>query len=185
MTGTNEGVAAATAHVNAYFRSVTNLIRNVTMVLTAAQREKLTSSDLTRYVRTSHAVQYPCIVAQEQEGDCFHANIPHLRSYPYSTMSPTRSVKEIQGAAGVHIVLNPLGEDISDTVSSFDLRLPHTDFNQANGMYASRTGPGPDPNVRSVPLITVRVLGLTGGSTEVSVVANNAGGANGERMCHQ
>ena len=54
ILGTNEGVAAATAHVNAYFRSVTNLIRNVTMVLTAAQREKLTSSDLTRYVFHMH-----------------------------------------------------------------------------------------------------------------------------------
>ena len=75
--------------------------------------------------------------------------------------------------------MNPLGEDIADTVSSFDLRLPHTDFNQASGMYAGRAGPvSGDPNVRSVPLITVRVLGLSGGSTEVSVVANNAGGVN-------
>ena len=55
LIGTNEGVAAATAHVNTYFRSVTFLMRNVCIVLTDVQREKLTSSDLTRYVRDNHS----------------------------------------------------------------------------------------------------------------------------------
>jgi hypothetical protein len=98
------------------------------------------------------------------------------------------SVKEIQGTSGVHIVLDPQQDDYEEVVSSFDLRLPLS--GTPKGSYGGRFGPpgttggyniGPvEPNVEAIPLITVRVLGLAGRSTDVSVVTNNAGSALGE-----
>ena len=36
-------------------------------------------------------------------------------------------VKEIQGSAGVHIILDPQLDDIANTLSCFDIRLPYSD----------------------------------------------------------
>ena len=39
-------------------------------------------------------------------------------------------VKEIQGSAGVHIILDPQLDDIANTLSCFDIRLPYSDYFQ-------------------------------------------------------
>lgn len=101
------------------------------------------------------------------------------------------SVKEIQGTSGVHIVLDPQQEDCEEVLSSFDLRLPLSGTPKgSNGGRFSPPGTiggygmGPtEPNVEAVPLITVRVVGLGGRSTDVSVVTNYAGSALGEYYC--
>ena len=37
-------------------------------------------------------------------------------------------VKEIQGSAGAHIVLDPHLDDLSESLSCFDIRLPFSDI---------------------------------------------------------
>ena len=49
MSGTNQNVIAASAHIDSYFRSIIHLVRDVKMILTPNQKEILTSADLTRY----------------------------------------------------------------------------------------------------------------------------------------
>ena len=39
-------------------------------------------------------------------------------------------MKEIQGSAGAHIVLDPQLDEVSSAMSCFDLRLPSTDAPQ-------------------------------------------------------
>ena len=47
-------------------------------------------------------------------------------------------MKEIQGSAGAHIVLDPQLDDLSTALSSFDIRLPFSDIpkgkSSANGV---------------------------------------------------
>lgn len=48
IAGTVQGVTAASAQVESYFRTVISQVCSVKMILTAAHREKLTSADLSR-----------------------------------------------------------------------------------------------------------------------------------------
>jgi hypothetical protein len=86
----------------------------------------------------------------------------------------------------VHILLDPLSEDLKDSISSFDFRLPLTDNTHQKSVYpAARNGPAggcprlPDPSNEAVPLIAVRVFGLSGRGTDVSVVTTGPRGSLG------
>ena len=91
-------------------------------------------------------------------------------------------MKEIQGTTGVHIVLDPQPEDLADTLSNFDLRLPLTETTH-NKSYVTRYGTGligghcmgeEGSSSETVPLLTVRVTSLTGRMIDLSVVGNNS-----------
>ena len=93
-------------------------------------------------------------------------------------------MKEIQGGAGVHILLDPLSEDLKDSISSFDFRLPLTDNNHQKIVYPAvrpgQVGGYPrisDPSNEAVPLTAVRVFGLSGRGTDVSVVTSGPKGS--------
>ena len=86
----------------------------------------------------------------------------------------------------MHILLDPLSEDLKDSISSFDFRLPLTDNTHQKSVYpAARNGPAggyprlPDPSNEAVPLIAVRVFGLSGRGTDVSVVTTGPRGSLG------
>lgn len=90
-------------------------------------------------------------------------------------------VKEIQGTTGVHIILDPQPDDVSEAISKFDLRLPISESSGQSKGYNSRYGSGStaigsgDLNPASadtVPLITVRVQNQANRLIDVSVVTS-------------
>lgn len=51
-------------------------------------------------------------------------------------------MKEIQGSAGAHIVLDPQLDDLSTALSSFDIRLPFSDLPSKGKSISSANGNG-------------------------------------------
>jgi hypothetical protein len=54
-------------------------------------------------------------------------------------------VKEIQGSAGTHILLDPQLDEVSSAMSCFDLRLPSTDAPQKAGQSSKMITGGYEP----------------------------------------
>lgn len=83
-------------------------------------------------------------------------------------------VKDIQGRCGVHILLDPQSQDLSEVVSGFDLRIPATEYHHVRPLARNEDSSGESEETRSSSAAKQELVSVivTNASTSRNITAS-------------